>query len=151
MIATKIGRTFLKAYNKKYNKTYSAKAFFEKEYFSYFFDAPKYMQWVTNSPFVQMKKGQKVHLLNAEERKEKLMDLHAKIDNGEVDASIAIGFPASEAKEFATTSGMVSDIDVGLDKEDIYCSWIGGGLGIGVAGGYSIYFENEDILLEIFE
>ncbi len=151
MIAAKIGRTFLKAYNEKYNKAYSAKEFFEKEFFRYFFDAPKYMQWVTNSPFVQMKKGQKVHLLNAEERQEKLMNLHTKIDNGEIDASTAIGFPASEVKEYGKYSGLVSDIDRGLEKEDIYSSWIGGGLGIGVAGGYSIYFDNEEILLSVYE
>src|SRR5699024_8768364 len=53
MITTLVGRTFLKAYNEKYNKNYSAKEFFEEVYFELFFNHPKYMQWVTNSPFVQ--------------------------------------------------------------------------------------------------
>lgn len=151
MIAATIGRTFLDAWNKKYQKEYSAKDFFEKEYFPLFFDHPKYMQWVTNSPFVQMKKGQKPNLLTHEERVEKLNDLHAKIDSGLRDASIAIGFPASEEKEYATTSGLVTDLDLKYDAEEVYLSWIGGGLGIGVAGGYSIFFDHPEILLTLYD
>jgi hypothetical protein len=151
MIAANIGRTFLDAWNNKYQKEYSAKEFFEKEYFPLFFDHPKYMQWVTNSPFVQMKKGQKPELLTHEERLEKLNDLHTKIDSGLRDASIAIGYPASEEKEFATTSGQVTDLNLEADAEEIYLSWIGGGLGIGVEGGYSIFFDHPQILLALYD
>jgi hypothetical protein len=151
MIASTIGRTFLKAFNNKTNQKLSAKEFFEKEYFEWFYNHTKYMQWVTNSPFVQMKAGQKPHLLTAAERKEKLNSLHDKIAIGEADASIAIGYPASEVKEFATTSGAVTDIAIIQDDEDIYYSWIGGGLGVGVAGGYSIFFDQPDILLKLYD
>lgn len=151
MIAATIGKTFLKTFNEKTGKNYSAKEFFEKEYFECFYNHPKYMQWVTNSPFVQMKAGQKPELLNTNERIEKLNDLHKKIDDGECDASIAIGFPASEVKEFATTSGLVTDIDTAIEKEDIYFSWIGGGLGVGIAGGYSIYFDEPEILYDLYK
>lgn len=44
MITTLVGKTFLKAYNEKYSKNYSAKEFFEKVYFELFFNHPKYMQ-----------------------------------------------------------------------------------------------------------
>jgi len=151
MIASTVGRTFLNAWNEKYQKEYSAKEFFEKEYFKLFFDHPKYMQWITNSPFVQMKKGQKPELLTHDERIEKLNDLHAKIDSGLRDASIAIGFPASEKKEFATTSGLVTNLDLQSEAEEVYLSWIGGGLGVGVAGGYSIFFDYAQILLSLYE
>jgi len=151
MIASKIGRTFLKAYNQKYNKEYSAKEFFEEVYWELFYNHPKYLQWVTNSPFVQMKKGQKPHLLSSKERKEKLKDLYVKIDNGLRDASIVIGYPASEDKGFATTSGLVTNIEVNISDDDVYFSWIGGSLGVGVAGGLSILFDNFDILLATFE
>lgn len=151
MIAATIGRTFLKVFKEKTGKNYSAKEFFEKEFFECFYNHPKYMQWVTNSPFVQMKTGQKPHLLNETERKEKLHNLFAKIDEEHPDASIAIGFPASETKEFATTSGSVTDIDIEIDKEEVYYSWIGGGLGVGVAGGYSIFFDEPELLFEIFK
>lgn len=151
MIAATIGRTFLNAWNEKYQKEYSAKEFFEKEYFSLFFDHPKYMQWITNSPFVQMKMGQKPELLTHDDRIDKLNDLHTKIDSGLRDASIAIGFPASEEKEFATTSGLVTDLNLLSDAEDVYLSWIGGGLGVGVAGGFSIFFDHSQILLTLYE
>jgi hypothetical protein len=151
MIAATIGRTFLNAWNSKYKKGYSPKEFFDKVYFPLFFDHPKYLQWITNSPFVQMKNGQRPELLIHEERLEKLNDLHVKIDSGLRDASIAIGFPASEEKEFATTSGLVTDIDFKYDADEVYYSWIGGGLGIGVAGGYSIFFDYPQILLTLFD
>ncbi|WP_449258244.1 hypothetical protein [Chlorobium limicola] len=151
MIATTIGQAFISAYNKRFEKSLSTKEFFDEVYFEYFFNHSKYMQWITNSPFVQMKFGQKVHLLQPEERIEKLENLHHKISNGERDGSIAIGFPAAEEKEFATTSGLVTDIDFKTEEEDIYLSWIGGGLGIGVAGGYSIFLNEPEILLKLYE
>ncbi|MBO8092124.1 MAG: hypothetical protein J7D60_02305 [Prosthecochloris sp.] len=151
MIATTIGRTFLNAYNERFGENLSPKEFFDKVYFEYFFNHPKYMQWVTNSPFVQMKSGQKAHLLQQEERREKLKNLHQKISAGERDASIAIGFPAAEEKEFATTSGLVTDIELQIESDDLYLSWIGGGLGIGVAGGYSIFFNEPEILLKLYD
>jgi len=151
MIASVIGRTFLEAFNNKYGFSLNAKEFFEQHYFPLFFDHPKYMQWITNSPFVQMEAGQKPHLLSKEERQGKMMKLHTKIADGKPEASIAIGFPASEEKEFASTSGLVSDIAVPAAMEEIYLSWIGGGLGLGVAGGYSIFFDQPDLLLTVFE
>ena len=109
------------------------------------------MQWVTNSPFVQMKAGQKPHLLSTKERTEKLEGLHEKITNDLPDASFALGFPASETKEFASTSGLVSDVKIPSNEEEIYLSWIGSGLGIGVSGGYTLLFNDVDITLRTFE
>ena len=151
MIASVIGRTFLTAFNEKYGQSLTAKEFFNEHYFKLFFDHSKYMQWITNSPFVQMKGGQKPHLLNDNERQEKLANLHEKVVAGKPEASIAIGFPASEENEFASTSGLVSDIIIPSDEESVYLSWLGGGLGLGVAGGYSIFFDQPDILLKIFD
>ena len=151
MITTVIGRTFLKAFNKKQNLNYSAKDFFENEYFELFFNHPKYMQWVTNSPFVQMKKGQKPYLLSEEERKEKLEGLYEKASNELPDASFALGYPAADTKKFATTSGMVSDIQIDINEDDIYFSWIGSGLGVGVAGGYNLLIDDENILMETYD
>jgi hypothetical protein len=151
MITTLIGKTFLKAYNEKYKKTYTAKEFFEKEYFQFFFNHPKYMQWVTNSPFVQMKSGQKPETLTLEERLEKLQNLYEKAAHESADASFALGYPASEAKEYASTSGLVSDVVIEASEDDVYCSWIGSGLGIGVAGGFTLLINDEAILLETYE
>ena len=152
MITATIGKKFLEAYNKKHSTNYDAKSFFVDVYHPLFFDSNKYLQWVTNSPFVQMKKGQKVETLTSNERKEKLQEFIAKVDESKSpDSSIAPGFPASEEKEFATTSGQVTNLDLSVSKEDYYLSWIGSSLGIGLQGGLSILFSNPEILLDVFE
>jgi hypothetical protein len=151
MITAVIGRTFLNAYNEKYGKEFSPKEFFEQEYWELFYNHPKYMQWVTNSPFVQMKSGQKPHLLSVDERLEKLENLFEKAENEIPDASFALGYPASESKEYASTSGLVSDVVIPVDKDEVYLSWIGSSLGIGVAGGFTILFDNPAITLQTFE
>jgi len=151
MFSINVGRVFLKTFNKKYNKSYSSKEFFEKIFFNLFFNHTKYMIWPTNSPFVQMKKGQKVYLLNEEERQEKLEEFFKKVKNVTPESSFAIGFPASELKEFATTSGLISDLKIPTNESDIYYSWIGSGFGLGVSGGVCILFDNPEILLKIFE
>lgn len=151
MITTLIGKTFLNAYNQKFGKDYTAKEFFEKEYFELFFNHPKYMQWVTNSPFVQMKSGQKPEKLSIEERQEKLQNLFQKVETEAPDASFAIGFPASESKEYASTSGLVSDVTIETDEDDVYLSWIGAGLGIGLAGGYNILINDAEVTLKTYE
>ncbi|MBL0025290.1 MAG: hypothetical protein IPO98_09925 [Saprospiraceae bacterium] len=66
MITAVVGRTFLNAYNNKYKKELSPKEFFIDEYFELFYNHPKYLQWITNSPFVQMKSGQKFILTQSE-------------------------------------------------------------------------------------
>lgn len=151
MITAVVGRTFLDAYNHKYDKQLTPKEFFVEEYFEIFFNHPKYMQWVTNSPFVQMKTGQKVDTLSESERVEKLEALFDKIINESPDASFALGFPASEIKEFASTSGLVSDIDIPSNEDEVYLTWIGSGLGIGVAGGYTLLFDDALITLQTYE
>jgi hypothetical protein len=151
MITSVVGKTFLAAYNEKYCKAYTPKEFFEKEYWELFYNDPKYMQWVTNAPFVQMKSEQKPHLLTPDERMEKLHNLFEKAETETPDASFALGFPASEANEFASTSGLVSDVMIPVDEDEVYFSWIGSGLGIGVAGGFSILFDDPIITLLTFE
>jgi len=121
MITSTIGKIFLDAYNKKFRTNYDAKTFFVEVYYPLFFDDNKYLQWVTNSPFVQMKKGQKVETLSKEERKEKLQDFLLKAEKAKsLDASIAPGYPASEEKAFATTSGQVTNIQLKTETDDIY-------------------------------
>lgn len=152
MVTATIGKIFLEAYNKKNHTDYDAKTFFVKVYHPLFFDSSKYLQWVQNSPFVQMKKEQKVDTLTPSERKEKLQIFITKVDNCKIpDASIAPGFPASEEKEFATTSGQVTNLELSVEKSDILLSWIGSSLGIGLQGGLSILFSEPEILMDLFE
>lgn len=147
MIAAAIGKKFLKAYNNQKGSSYTAKEFFTERYFPLFFDTEKYMQWITNSPFVQgIKKGAPP---SASERKQKMQVLIEKISKSNADASIAIGYPSLDLT--ATTSGQITNLILPLNQEDVYYSWIGSGLGIGVQGGLSILFDKEELLLDLFE
>ena len=150
MITSAVGRTFLKEYNRRHNTDYTAREFYDEVFFPLFFDHPKYLMWVQNSPYVQGI-SKKKPFFEAEERAEKLQAFHHKVEAGNRDASTAIGYPASELKEFATTSGLVTDLEIDADVEEVYLSWIGGALSAGVAGGYTILFDNPEIIYHTFE
>lgn len=150
MYTTTIGHTFLNEYNRINKTNYSPKDFFDKIYFRLFFDDKKYLMWAQNSPFVQGISKKKPFFEPAE-RKENLMQFHEKINRGDRDASIAIGYPAAEIKEYATTSGLVTDIELCISEDETYLSWIGGSLSIGIAGGYAILFNQPEILYAIYE
>lgn len=84
-----------------------------------------------------------------EQRKIRFEKLIKKIEESEADASIARGYASLDVA--ATTSGQVTDLKLPNSQEEIYASWIGDALGIGVQGGFSILFSNKEILLDIFE
>lgn len=150
MYTTVIGSTFLKEYNRRHATQYTPREFFDEVYFRLFFDDKKYLMWAQNSPFVQGI-SKKKPFFELAERAERLAQFHEKIGIGERDASIAIGYPAAEGKEFATTSGLVTDMAIAVSDADAYLSWIGGSLGAGIAGGYAILFDHPEILYAVFE
>ncbi len=150
MFTSVVGQTFLKEYNKRNGKSYTAKEFFDKVLFKTFFDHKRYLMWVQNSPFVQGI-SKKKPFFDAQERQKNLQEFHQKVKSGDFEASIAIGYPASETKNFATTSGLVTDIDLPLSEEEVYLSWIGGTLSLGVSGGYALLFNHPSILYATFE
>lgn len=84
-----------------------------------------------------------------EQRKIRFEKLIKKIEESEADASIARGYASLDVT--ATTSGQVTDLKLPNSQEEIYTSWIGDALGIGVQGGFSILFSNKEILLDIFK
>ena len=84
-----------------------------------------------------------------EKRNDRFIKTVEKIDTGPADASIAIGFPTLDLT--ATTSGQVTNLNLPIETDDIYLSWIGSGLGIGVQSGLSFFFSNKQILLDLFE
>lgn len=199
MITTVVGKTFLEAYNQKYQTQKTPKEFFEEVYFELFYNHSKYMQWVNNSPMVQgitssdnniygreigkaklkdteevvriksqliiqfgenrvlektdKSKGKVVFLeINDKiQRRERLAKFHEKVETEDPDGSFVLGYPASASEEFASTSGLVSDLDIPTTLDDVYLSWIGSGLGIGVAGGFTVLFDDPAITLQTFE
>ncbi|MBP3715990.1 MAG: hypothetical protein J6I79_00645 [Paludibacteraceae bacterium] len=148
MITSVIGKLFLDAYNEKNGTKYDAKTFFAEVFYPLFFGSPKYLMWVQNSPFVQ---GLKTDKWTTEEGQKRLEQLFQKVEDGAKDASVALGYPASEEKEFATTSGQVTSMPVKPTSDEIYLSWIGASMGVGVTGGISILFSDKSILLDIYE
>lgn len=155
MIAANIGRIFLNAYNEKFGRNYSAKEFFVEKYYEIFFNHKKYLMSAGNSPLEnpkiswdKMRIGS-IPYETSERRKERFIRLVEKIDNGPADASIAIGFPTLDLT--ATTSGQVTNLNLPIKTDDIYLSWIGSGLGIGVQSGLSLLFSDKQILLDLFE
>lgn len=144
MFASSIGKIFLKEYNRRKGTNYSAKEFFEKEFYPLFYDHPKHMLWVHNSPFFQLKEK-----ANAEKRAEAFEKLKSRISNKDIDGSVAVGFFSNDT--LATTSGQVTGIEFPLDENEIYYSWIGGGFAVAVEGILSIYFIDEKILWVLYE
>jgi len=155
MYTTTIGRTFLKAYNQANSTNYCARTFFENIFIPLFFDHSKYMMTAGNSPLENPKLSWEDMILGKkpfetpERRKERIERMLNKIKTEPADASIAIGYPVLD--ETAGTSGQITNIELPDDKDDIYLSWIGAGLGIGVEGGITILFNHEKLLLDIFE
>lgn len=155
MIAANIGKIFLEAYNEKFKSSYSAKEFFSEKYYEIFFNHNKYMMSAGNSPLENPKISwdkMRTGLLpyeTVEKRNDRFAKTVEKIDAGPADASIAIGFPTLDLT--ATTSGQVTNLDLPIKTDDIYLSWIGSGLGIGVQSGLSLLFSNKQILLDLFD
>ena len=155
MITSNIGKIFLDAYNEEYGTNYDARTFFLEQFYPLFFDQNKYMMTAGNSPLENPKlswddmiKGKKP-FETPEQRKIRFEKLIKKIEESEADASIARGYASLDVT--ATTSGQVTDLKLPNSQEEIYTSWIGDALGIGVQGGFSILFSNKEILLDIFE
>lgn len=155
MITSAIGRAFLNAYNEESGTSYDARTFFEEKYYPLFFDHNKYMMTAGNSPLEnpklswdKMLKGDKPYE-SLSQRRERYYRLIDKIESGEPDASIAIGFPTLDTT--SSTSGQVTDLKLPMGEDDIFLSWIGSSLGVGVQGGFSILFNQKNILMDVFQ
>lgn len=155
MITSTIGRIFLEAYNEKNGTSYDAKSFFVEVYYPLFYDHNKYMMSPGNNPLEnpkiswdKMLKGIIPYETQVQRQKrfDKLME---KVNIGFPTTENAIGFASSDIT--STTSSQSSNIEYPFGKEDVFLSWFGASLGIGVQGGLSILFTNPEILLDIFD
>lgn len=149
MYSMYIGKKYLEIYNSK-NKHLSSKEFFDEVYFPLFFNNERYMQLINNSPFDQLCKHKEKKNTKPQERIKCLKKFHDDIlESPKPHMGIAIGFPAGDITE--TTSGQVSNIEIKYLPDDIYCSWIGSGFGIGLQGGFVILIDHPKILELIAE
>lgn len=148
MYTSVVGLKLVDVYNQKQKTNHDAQSFFTEVFHPLFYDSNRYLMWATNSPFVQgfnAKRG-----WSSDERSVALNALHKKVESGDRDASVALGFPASEQKKYASTSGQVTDLQHKIPADDVYSSWLGAALGVGVAGGYVLAFDCEQIVWDIF-
>lgn len=148
MYTSHIGRRLLGLYHQRTGEELSARQFFEQRLYPLFYAHKRYLQWVPSSPFAQ-----KVAAGNLGDGKTEaevqLATLHHKIATVPPDASFVIGFPAAGVE--GTTSGQVSGVGPQIGTDEIYCSWIGGALGVGVSGGLSLLLDEDDVLWALYE
>jgi len=148
MYTSHIGRRLLGLYHQRTGEDLSARQFFEQRLYPLFYNHKRYLQWVPSSPFAQ--KVAAGNLVGGKSEAEvQLATLHHKIATVAPDASFVIGFPAAGVE--GTTSGQVSGVGPRVGTEEIYCSWIGGALGVGVSGGLSLLLDEDDVLWALYE
>lgn len=147
MYTSYIGKKFLQYYNEEYSKKYTAEEFFDEQMLPVFFNDERHLMHVGNSPFFQKvsTKDQNTFETKTEVQHSKLK---SKINSNLVGGDIYVGYGSSDYS--ATTSGQLSDIEFEIDSEEMYLSWIGQAMSIGVKGGTCILIDNKNILLSLF-
>lgn len=145
MYTSYIGSKFLKIYREKNNlpDDYTARQFFDEELFPLFFDNEEHLMHVHGSSFFQ--KVSPKSLIGGKSKSQfQLERLHNDVDNNKISASTFVGYAAEKAE--ATTSGQVSSFKNTIKPEEMYASWIGQALAIGVSGGLAIQIDEDEIL-----
>ena len=84
-----------------------------------------------------------------EKRKQRFENFLKKFEIGYPTTDNSVGFGSTDVN--STTSGQTTNIQYPFTEDDIYTSWFGAGLGIGIQGGFSILIPNKEILMDLFE
>lgn len=150
MYTSYIGKKFLKLYREKEKKPddYSARQFFDEVLFPLFFDDESHLMHVGNSPFFQKPREEDVKLYGGK-GKAQYQNLIREVEAGIPSGAIYVGYAAKEIT--ATSTGQLTTMKFNTDSEDIFASWIGEALGIGVSGGLVMLIDKPEILLNLFE
>lgn len=148
MYTSYIGKKFLQLYNDREGTDLTAESFFEEIFFDIFFNDPKHLMHVHGSSFFQ--KVSPKNLNKGETPEEfRLRRFQTDVRKGKISGSTFVGY-AAETEE-ATTSGQVSTLSINIQQEEMYASWIGQSLAIGVNGGYVMLIGQPEVILTIFE
>lgn len=148
MYTSYIGRKFLKRYNERNGLELSAEEFFNDIFFQLFFEDESHLMHVGNSPFFQKPKAEDVKKHGSPSLAQ-LNNLTVAIKDDVPNMSIFVGGAAKDV--YGTTSGQVTSLDCKIDSEEMYASWIGQALSIGVSGGYVMLIDEEEIFWILFE
>lgn len=151
MYTSYIGKKFLSLYKEKENKPddYSARQFFDDVLFPCFFNHETHLMHVGNSPFFQKPREEDVKL-HGSKSKAQYQNLLREVELGDSPSgAIYVGYGAKEIS--STSTGQLTNLTLTTSKEDIYLSWIGEALGIGVNGGLVMLIDNDTILLNLYK
>lgn len=147
MYTSYIGKKFLKIYNEKMNTEISAEEFFDRIFFNLFFNDERHLIHVSNSPFFQKPKDEDVKKYGSKALAQ-YNNLKVAMTCDEPNMSIFVGYAAKDVA--GTTSGQISDMQTSIDTDEMYASWIGEALAIGVSGGFAMLLDEPDILWQLF-
>lgn len=148
MYTSYIGKKFLNLYNDRKGTNYSAESFFNDYFFQLFFTDESHLMHVGNSPFFQKPKAEDVRIYGSTTHAQ-LNNLKTAIKEDVPNMSILVGGAAKDIQ--GTTSGQVTSLERTVDTEEMYASWIGQALAIGVSGGYVMLIDEEKIFWILFE
>jgi len=103
---------------------------------------------VGNSPFFQRPSAKAMEggLTKAQAQ---LKKLHQDIQNEVPNMATFVGFAAKDM--IGTTSGQLSNINFKIEPDEMYASWIGEALGVGVSGGFVMLLDKEEVLWTLFK
>ena len=151
MYNLEIGRRVLALHNEGKQHKLSAKEFFDEVMFPAFFDVEEdslHLMHVDNSSFFQSysEKSRITGRTLGSLRHERHHEWIAEVMTGKksVSGSIAVGYSASGPE--GKTAGQVSTLRQQINSESIALTWIGAACGIGLAGGFNILIDDNEIL-----
>lgn len=148
MYTAYIGKRLIELYNQRERTHHTAASFYKEVYYKLFFDDTRFLQHVNNSKFDQAYKQQKKTPLTPAVRTQALEAQLIRIENDTPDGSFYLGGAAADAT--AGTSGQVNSLAIEIPAEDVYASWIGAALGIGVNGGLNLLVDADQVILMLF-
>lgn len=147
MFTITVGRAAVALYNLRHQTALSEKAFFDQVFHRLFFDDDRYLLWINNSPFDQLVKQRKAG--RAAERAAALSVFHQNATEiTEPLGHMVIGGRAKQPE--AVTSGL-HNTPISSNAADVYASWVGAGLGIGVSGGLSLLVNHPQVTESLME
>ncbi|MCB9081595.1 MAG: hypothetical protein H6555_07790 [Lewinellaceae bacterium] len=151
MFTAEIGRiifTRWQVHNQRPEVT--VREYFDQEFFPLFFDDERYLMLANNSKFDQAYKNKKKTPLLPEIRKQALKDFHLAVSSLDAHEGHLYMGGYSKNREDAT-AGQITDLEIPLNLDEIYYSWLGLAAGIGIKGGMSILTSIPEILDQIVE
>ena len=149
MYTAYIGKRLIELVNQRDGKYRSAQEFYDDIYIPLFFMNERYLQHVNNSKFDQAYKQKGKVPLTTEVLSTARAGQHAKIQKDAPDGSFFLGGAAAESS--AGTSGQVTDIVLPITPHEVYASWIGAALGVGVSGGLNLLIDSDEVLMALYD